>query len=110
MRFNFDCSMDREGLKLGSEILDYFGPDLIEEFTAYVANAIEKGVDKNHEHFSFLHRICPTLASPDLERISEACRVEIVNIELERRHQEELLRIEAIKTIDISAQRFEALR
>ena len=102
--------MIKEGLKPGSEILDYFGQDLIEEFTAFVANSIEKGVDENHEYFSFLKRICPTLAKPDLERIYEACRVEIVNIELDRRHQEESLRLDVLKQMDISRDQFEALR
>lgn len=95
---------------MGSEIVDYFGGDLIEEFTAYVANSLEKGVDENHEYFSFLIRICPTLAKVDLEKIYEACRVEMVNIELERRHQEESLCMDALKQIGINRDQFEALR
>ena len=99
-----------EGVKLGSGILDYIGPDLIEEFAAFVAHSIEKGVNKDHEYYSFLSRICPDLEQESLERVFESCRVEIVNIDLERRHLAERLRQKAIEDIAICSEKFEALR
>ena len=102
--------MADESVKLGSEILDYFGQDLIEEFAAFVAYSIENGISKEHEHYSYLSRICPSLDRSSLEKIFEVCRVEIVNIDIERQHLAEKMRQEAINKVAIHPEKFDALR
>jgi hypothetical protein len=102
--------MITELLKLEHEILDYLGHDLIEEFTAYVASAIEQGVQNCHEHYTFLSRLCPKLDVAGLESILDACRNINTKLDAQSIYREEALRVEIIKILNINAAHFADLR